>query len=307
MGNTNWNYVIAAVEEMNFTKAAKRLYISQQSLSNYIAKLEKQFGVEFFNRKNTLTLTTAGESLYRYAKQITAMEEQARKEICDIRDFKTSILRIGISMHRGTKMLPKILPELKKWYPDVRIELMEKSLRELHAALLEGKIDITFAYARGENEQFAEEIYAKERLMLVIPDYIWKKFVPEQVQIQMEQEEFAKLEMFSNCPFVCLTEKMWLQQQIEKYFTEHGLSLQREIRTSNIETMVGLSIAGMGAMVCPEIYLRPEYISGRFNTPLHMFEIVDMPEFYRAIIYGKNRYLPKIMKDFITLVKKYGV
>lgn len=40
MGNTNWNYVIAAVEEMNFTKAAKRLYISQQSLSNYIAKLE---------------------------------------------------------------------------------------------------------------------------------------------------------------------------------------------------------------------------------------------------------------------------
>lgn len=70
MGNTNWNYVIAAVEEMNFTKAAKRLYISQQSLSNYIAKLEKQFGVEFFNRKNTLTLTAAGESLYRYAKFI---------------------------------------------------------------------------------------------------------------------------------------------------------------------------------------------------------------------------------------------
>ena len=52
MGNTNWNYVIAAVEEMNFAKAAKRLYISQQSLSNYIAKLEKQFGIEFFNRKN---------------------------------------------------------------------------------------------------------------------------------------------------------------------------------------------------------------------------------------------------------------
>ena len=37
---------------MNFAKAAKRLYISQQSLSNYIAKLEKQFGIEFFNRKN---------------------------------------------------------------------------------------------------------------------------------------------------------------------------------------------------------------------------------------------------------------
>ena len=70
MGNTNWNYVIAAVEEMNFTKAEKRLYISQQSLSNYIAKLEKQFGIEFFNRKNTLTLTAAGESLYRYAKFI---------------------------------------------------------------------------------------------------------------------------------------------------------------------------------------------------------------------------------------------
>lgn len=68
MGNINWKYFVVAAEEMNFTRAAVKLYISQQSLSNYIAKLEAAVGMELFNRQNTLTLTAAGESLYHNAK-----------------------------------------------------------------------------------------------------------------------------------------------------------------------------------------------------------------------------------------------
>lgn len=54
MNFLNLRYFIVTAEEMNFTKAAKRLFISQQSLSNHIAKLEDHFGVRLFDRNTPL-------------------------------------------------------------------------------------------------------------------------------------------------------------------------------------------------------------------------------------------------------------
>ena len=59
----NLEYFLVAAEELNFTRAAKRLYISQQSLSNHISNLEKEFDVVLFNRTSPLTLTYAGQAL----------------------------------------------------------------------------------------------------------------------------------------------------------------------------------------------------------------------------------------------------
>ena len=65
MNFLNLKYFIVTAEEMNFTKAAKRLFISQQSLSNHIAKLEDYFGVQLFDRNTPLTLTDAGKAFLR--------------------------------------------------------------------------------------------------------------------------------------------------------------------------------------------------------------------------------------------------
>ena len=59
----NLEYFLVAAEELNFTRAARKLYISQQSLSNHISNLEKEFDVILFNRTSPLTLTYAGRAL----------------------------------------------------------------------------------------------------------------------------------------------------------------------------------------------------------------------------------------------------
>lgn len=59
----NLEYFLVAAEELNFTKAAKKLFISQQSLSNHISNMEKEFDVILFNRTTPLTLTYAGQAL----------------------------------------------------------------------------------------------------------------------------------------------------------------------------------------------------------------------------------------------------
>ena len=98
----NLEYFLVAAEELNFTKAAKRLYISQQSLSNHIANLEKEFDVMLFNRTSPLTLTYAGQALAAKARQILDLRDETYQEIQDIKDFTTGQLSIGVSPHPRT-------------------------------------------------------------------------------------------------------------------------------------------------------------------------------------------------------------
>ena len=60
MNLLNLEYFLIAAEELNFTRAAKRLHIAQQSLSNHIAKLEDHFGTPLFDRNPPMSLTPAG-------------------------------------------------------------------------------------------------------------------------------------------------------------------------------------------------------------------------------------------------------
>ena len=65
-------YFIAIAEELNLSKAAKKLYVSQPSLSTFLAKLESEFNTQFFFRakNNSLTLTTAGKIFLDGCKKI---------------------------------------------------------------------------------------------------------------------------------------------------------------------------------------------------------------------------------------------
>ena len=91
----NLEYFLVAAEELNFTRAAKRLYISQQSLSNHISNLEKEFDVVLFNRTSPLTLTYAGQALKTRARELLDLRDETYKEISDIKDFSTGQLSIA--------------------------------------------------------------------------------------------------------------------------------------------------------------------------------------------------------------------
>lgn len=93
----NLEYFLVAAEELNFTRAAKKLFISQQSLSNHISNLEKEFDVVLFNRTSPLTLTYAGHSLKARARDLLNLRDETYKEIADIKDFSTGQLSIGVS------------------------------------------------------------------------------------------------------------------------------------------------------------------------------------------------------------------
>ena len=79
MNFLNLKYFCVVAEELSFTRAAQKLFISQQSLSLHISKLEDEFGMVLFNRTQPLTLTEAGRCLYQHSKQLLSEKRIVEK------------------------------------------------------------------------------------------------------------------------------------------------------------------------------------------------------------------------------------
>ena len=134
-------YFLLVAEELNITRAAERLYISQQTLSNHIQRLEQYYGTKLFYRKPSLSLTCAGEFVLSFA-QVVGKEERNLKDILsDVEHQERGTLRFGASMARGTQFLPRILPDFHQMYPRVEVRFVEGLSQGLERQTSNGELD----------------------------------------------------------------------------------------------------------------------------------------------------------------------
>ena len=105
------NYIKTITEEKSISKAARKLFISQPSLSQYVRRIETELGTELFKRTPAgLIPTYAGEQYYRTALKILALYEDLEREISDINALQTRKIHLGITSHLGTGVLSRVLP-----------------------------------------------------------------------------------------------------------------------------------------------------------------------------------------------------
>jgi len=109
MNFTNLKYFLAVADELSFSRAAEKLYVTQQNLSNHISRLEDELQVTLFDRSPVLRLTYAGECMRDYARQLVATEQQMQLHLGDISQQRRARLRIGVTRTRGRMMLTEVL------------------------------------------------------------------------------------------------------------------------------------------------------------------------------------------------------
>ena len=141
LNSQNLSYFIAVADERNFTKAAEKLFISQQALSSHIAVIEKELDVTLFSRKPSLKLTYAGQVFYRHAQKLLKDYSELYNELNDVKERKRGELTIGMSHTRGHLLLPKMLPIFMKEYPLIEIRVLEDNVEQLEQALIKKTID----------------------------------------------------------------------------------------------------------------------------------------------------------------------
>lgn len=170
-------YFLAVAEELNFTRAARTLNISQPPLTKQIKNLEEELGVLLFNRtKHKVVLTPAGkvflkrtrETLYNAARAV----DDARNIAFGISDNITMAFMSSVMLAE----FPPFLREFHQAYPNVSIKFVQMRSDEQLEALLEGRIDVGFVdlgintmSERLKSDSICADLLLHERLYAAVP------------------------------------------------------------------------------------------------------------------------------------------
>lgn len=256
MNLTNLTYFIAAAEELNFTRAARRLYISQQALSSHIAKLEEYYQVPLFDRGNPMTLTDAGRVLYQSAVQITETLELCDRRLQDIKDFTRGSLSVGIPVTRGTMMLPQLCSAFHQLYPKVHLEIFEgQTTPEVEQALAAGKIDLAVGYVPQDATNIVSVPLYRETYVLVAPNQLLAEMFPPHTLVAMKRKP-QSIAAFAGLPFVGQIETTMGGKVFRQLCREADVTPHVVLTTANILTLLNLCVAGLGVCTLPSTFVR---------------------------------------------------
>jgi DNA-binding transcriptional LysR family regulator len=159
-------YVVAVAEERRFTRAAERLYITQQSLSAAIGQLERRLGVELFVRdRQGLTVTPGGEVLLTAARAILA---QAATAVDDTRRAAGAApLRVGYAVLAASELTTPILTHLQAAEPQLEIRLRLADYDDPSAGLATGTADVALVRRPIDGPYAFEDLFAEARVAVL--------------------------------------------------------------------------------------------------------------------------------------------
>ena len=163
-----------AADELNITRAAGRIHLTQQALSSKIARLEQAYGAQFFERLPHLRLTPAGERFLEYARNAVAPEERIAEELSVGADG--GLLSFGITPSRSLTCLPRILPAFLEQNKNVRVKLEIRSAGQLLKKLTDGDLDLIFCVKQNENEDILMTPVMTDEMCLAIPRAFFSQY-----------------------------------------------------------------------------------------------------------------------------------
>ncbi len=302
--NHNYEYFITIAEVGSLTKAAQLLYTTQPALSQYLKRLEKNLGVELFDRSTSpLRLTYTGERYFQYLMQMKNLDDNMRKEFQDIKSEVSGRLRLGITLWRGACLLPKIYPEFHRRYPMIQIELFEGRASQLEKALLNDNIDLAVMnLPHSMNYQkFTCEAIADEPILVAAPTE--HPYVQELLKQDSQKNKYpvASIELLTKLPLILTKPGQNLTYEVQRILAKNQIEPEVLFETGNLTTAINLVargtactlVPGEGAGVCEH--------PGKVT-----YLMLDDPgaSWDLGVVYQKNSYLPKVSQLFIATLRE---
>lgn len=193
------NVFITAAETLNFTVTAKRLHMTQSSVSQIIKTLEGQLEVELFRRKaRTLKITDAGNLLLPMAREIVEGSIRAAERMELLKNEVHGHIVVGCNTAPGKYVLPMLLSKFNEEYPLVRFTCRVLPQNQTLDQLAEGDIHFAFTNIGDMNQGTTKiQLYLQEPLALIVPNgHLWtelKEIEPE----KLYEERFIMREIGS--------------------------------------------------------------------------------------------------------------
>lgn len=309
MNRKYFYYLDAVAEERNFSKAAKKLNISQPSLSQAVQKMEEEYGCRIFDRSTTpLKVTTAGRVILNTGRQVCDIMTQMEKEIADLNEQENRTLTVGASPFRSNYIMPNVIKAFGKKYPGIQVILEELIAGELQDVAKEGTLDLAITTLPVDEQIFEYQEMMPEEIVLAIPKRhpINKQLIEEEKLEYDEQRLFpiVSLDNLSGLKYIFLGEHQSISRYFHNLCETAGFTPQKTVVCRNIETAHSMVEAGVGATVVPYSLLK----YADYNRNKVCYYSIKQSEFQRemVVIYRKGQYLSDAAREMLRLLTHYN-
>lgn len=223
----------------SFTRAAKELYLSQSAVSHSMKVLEQDVGCRLFDRMGKkVLLTQAGEQLLRHADKILVEMAAARAALLELGKWGRGRLRIGASTTACQYVLPAVLREFQRQFPQCLIAIEPGDTAQAIELLRQNRIDLAVTLEpRNEPEFEFRSLFADELEFLVAPSHPWA------MAGRVVREEIPRQN------YILYNKASYTFQMVEEYFREEDMVLNTVIELGSMEAIKELVKLGLGVTI----------------------------------------------------------
>lgn len=300
-------YFTELAKTLNMNETGEKLYISQQTLSNHIKRLEDYYGTKLFFRKPKLMLTPIGEEYLKYAEKVLTAEADMINKIRDMESEDMGKLIIGASSPRADIFIPSIIEKFTEEFPQVSLVLREKQSQDLEEMCLENKIDIAISIDEAyKNENLKSRLLLEEKLYLCVSDRLLEKYVEDLATLKEKSLKKIDLRDFEKVPFLLYTQDNRIRNLIDKSFKEAGVKPNNYIETAYSRIALAICNKAIAAVFISQMNIK-RWMQ-EFGDDINVFPIYSKNKPVTLGIYAiknKNRYSTKYAKRFIELLEEY--
>lgn len=283
---THLRYFVMLASVLNFTEAARRLFITQSTLSQSIRHTEEYLGVQLFERiGKKVYLTDAGNAFLPHAQKVMAEAEKGVQRIRDLQGINIGVLKVGVLSGLRT-MLIQSIRVFADMYPEIQLQLHHSSsARELAGLVLEDKVDMALTFLPGDISPLLESraLFQSELKIMVA-----KCNNQDSISMSLKDMECK--------PIVLPPMGTYMRTIIEELAMRYKLNLKPNAETNDSTLLVQMVKSGNWISIGTSTSIT-QY------TELSAISIEEpTPQFTAAILLRKTGYHNKATKKLIELI-----
>ena len=279
------------VREGSFTKAAKKLFLTQPALSLQIKAVEEELGVQLFERGGRqIHLTDAGQTLLSRAEEILGLVEQTRQEVVSLKELRSGRLTLGSTEANCLYVLPAIVKSFREKFPEVDIRLTSRKSAELVNLVAEGAIDFGIATLPVSHPRIeTSPLFWRQDVA------VCRRGHPLTEKHRVTPEDLVEY------PLLLLEVGSTSRKLIDGMFAEMDLVPKNVMELGSVEAIKQFVAIDLGVSIVPELALEREVKDGQ----LHAMRLSWLPARHVGVIQRKNAYVSPASRMFLKLLKNY--
>ena len=282
-------YVLAIANTGNFTRASEVSFVSQPSLSQQVAKLEKELGHKLFHRLGRRAVPTeAGAVFIERARRIIMEVDNAASEIRDDPLLGRQIT-LGAIQTVAPYLLPSLIKRTREVLPNLQINTYEGFRGDLVDGLIDGRIDLALVSTPLVDTRLSVEPIFREPLLLAVG----------RTHRLASKRSFTVNDLAEET-FIMMGRSSTLTEQVQQFCGEHDFEPRIGYRCGQVATLKSLVELGLGIAILPRLVQHPN----DHGSIVYRHLTDRMPTREIGIVRHLQRYQSRGMAQFIDLIRQ---